>query len=95
LLPTQLHNEVRSVMLVAHRWQSKRQQQGEEAFEGNEEGWLLGALPRELLHAILVCIGSDRRPPPPAARLWELVNEGDDGLPEDWRSRLPELPAAQ
>ncbi len=41
---------------------------------------LLGALPRELLHALLVCIGHGRLPPPPATRLWELVNEGDDGL---------------
>jgi len=95
----QLRNEVRSVLLVAHRWQWKRQHQQQdedkmEAFAGEEEGWLLGALPRELLHAVLVFIGSDRRPPPPAALMWELVNDGDDGLPEDWRSRLPELPPA-
>jgi hypothetical protein len=44
-----------------------RRRQGGGAVRWEQRG-LLGALPRELLHA--------------------LLNEGDDGLPEDWRSRL-------
>jgi hypothetical protein len=58
-----------------------------------EEGcWTLADLPRELLNHILVFVGSGRLPPKPPGPGWEMIGEeGDDGLPIDWRACLPSL----
>jgi hypothetical protein len=69
--------EVRLALLIAHR---QRVDGGD-----TQVPQLLGDLPRELLHAILFDIGRQRQPA--AGGRWELINEGDDGLPDDWRAR--------
>jgi hypothetical protein len=83
----QVREEVRLTLLMANRYTA------EDADDAAGKLQLIGGLPRELLHAVLFHIGSDR-PPPPAALRWELLNDGDDGLPDDWRARLPDLSAA-
>jgi hypothetical protein len=70
---------VRLALLIANR---------QRADAGDTQAWpqqLLGDLPRELLHAILFEIGHQRQPT--VGGRWELINEGDDGLPDDWRAR--------
>jgi hypothetical protein len=69
--------EVRLALLIANR---QRVDGGD-----TQVPQLLGDLPRELLHAILFDIGRQRQPA--AGGRWELINEGDDGLPDDWRAR--------
>jgi hypothetical protein len=65
--------EVRLALLIANR---QRVDGGD-----TQVPQLLGDLPRELLHAI----GRQRQPTAGGGR--ELINEGDDGLPDDWRTR--------
>ncbi|ELR23059.1 ubiquitin domain containing protein [Acanthamoeba castellanii str. Neff] len=38
----------------------------------------LGQLPRELVHMLLLCLGSHRRPPSPPDVPWKQLNNGDD-----------------
>lgn len=68
-----VREEVRLTLLIANRQR--------EGAGGPQVALLLGDLPRELLHAILFDIGSQRQPPAPG---WGRI---DDGLPDDWRTR--------
>jgi hypothetical protein len=86
---------VRSTLLVACRLQRLNNEEGIDDAERKNEPRLksLGQLPRELVHMLLLCLGSHRRPPsPPDTVPWKQLNNGDDGLPADWRSRLPLQP---
>jgi hypothetical protein len=72
---SKVREEVRLTLLIANRQR--------EGAGGPQVVLLLGDLPRELLHAILFDIGSQRQPPAPSG--WERI---DDGLPDDWRTRI-------
>jgi hypothetical protein len=75
-----VQEEVRMTLLIA-----KRQAMGAGDTLAPQ---LLGGLPRELLQAVLFGISSQRQPSP---ERWALINEGDDGLPNDWRSHTFDL----
>lgn len=83
----QVHAEIRTALLIAQRSAHSAEAPPQSA-SGAAQGSFLGILPRELLHTILMYIGSQRWPPPQPALRWELVNGGDDGLPLDWRQQL-------
>jgi hypothetical protein len=86
----EVRDDVRVALLIANRQAGQLQRQLER--EPDVSHQLLGALPRELLHAVLLEIASGRTPPP-AAKEWELFNDGDDGLPADWQARVMAPPA--
>jgi hypothetical protein len=91
----QLLSEVRSTLLVACRLQRLNNEEGIDDAERKKEPrpTSLGQLPREMVRMLLLCLGSHRRPPsPPDTVPWKQLNNGDDGLPADWRSCLPLQP---
>ena len=84
---------MRSTLLVAYRLNNEEGTDEEAQRKNEPRPTSLGQLPRELVHMLLLCLGSHRRPPlPPDTLPWEQLNNGDDGLPADWRSRLPIQP---
>lgn len=82
-LHQQLREEVRTVLLCAHRGSVSYHARDDDDLE--TEGAVWGRLPRELLHHILLFLGCSRTYGFMSAQRWAL--QKDDGLPVEWRHK--------